>query len=243
MVTPMGTETGRGTGSDEIAFYYGAGELERLAGYRRVVLQGDFYSTEELQELKRHGVQTLCYLSLTEDVGPPAPWQREDHNPDWGGAYVHVDHPKWMEHVIGQAKAGLERGFEGLFLDTLNIEFTHPEDVPHLLALVAALREETYPAYLLANRGFGMLPRLGELVDGILFESFSVRWTDNGGYAPWPPDVLETHAAYAEKLLRLDVDVFALDYADTDALTQFAQLRARQFGIPCFVSDRALSRI
>lgn len=231
------------TASEEIAFYYGAGQLDRLVGYRRVVLQGEFYSPEELRWLRERGVQTLCYLTLTEDTGPPAPWQREDRNPDWGGAYVHVDHPTWMEHVIGQAKAGLERGFDGLFLDTLNIEWTHPEDVPHLLALVAALREETCPAYMLANRGFGLLPRLGDLVDGVLFESFSARWTEDGGYAPWPPGILETHAEYAERLLRLDVDVFALDYADSEDLTRFAKLRASQFGIPCFVSDRALGRI
>jgi hypothetical protein len=227
----------------EIAFYYGAGRLERLAGYRRVVLQGDFYQPVELAWLRSRGVRTLCYLSLTEDPGPPAPWQRPERDPDWGGAFVDLRDPRWLAHVTGQAERGLIRGFSGLFLDTLNIELSHPDEVPHLLALVAALREQTHPAYLLANRGFGLLPRLGDLVDGVLFESFSARWTRGGGYAPWPPDTLEVHAGYAERLLQLDVDVFALDYADTVELAEFARLRARQFGMPCFVSDRALSRL
>ncbi|MGH3648367.1 MAG: hypothetical protein ACRDTM_14475 [Micromonosporaceae bacterium] len=227
----------------EIAFYYGAGELERLSRYRRVVLQGEFYTAGELARLREAGVQPLCYLSLTEDAGPAAPWQLAERNPDWGSAFVEVGDPRWVAHVIEQARDGLAKGFHGLFLDTLNIELTHPQLVPHLLTLVAALREETYPAYLLANRGFGLLPRLGDLVDGVLFESFSARWTDDGGYAPWPPDTLEVHAQYAERLLRLDVDVYVLDYADTAPLAEFARLRARQFGIPCFVSDRALSRL
>jgi hypothetical protein len=49
----------------------------------------------------------------------------------------------------------------------------------------------------------GHAPRLAELVDGVVFESFSARWTDEG-YAPWPPDVLEFHAQIAEELLQLE---------------------------------------
>jgi hypothetical protein len=225
-----------------ICFYYGDKHLPELATYPRVVLQPEFYSTEELAQLAAEGVQTLGYLSLSEDQGPPAPWQRLERNPDWGGAFVHVGHPEWVEHVVAQARGALAAGFSGLFMDTLNVELTWPEDVPHLLTLVAAIRAEAGPAYLLANRGFGMLPQLADLVDGVVFESFSARWTDEG-YAPWPPDVLEFHAQIAEQLLQLDLDLYALDYADTPGLTDFAMRRAHQFGMQCVVSDRALSRV
>jgi nucleoside-diphosphate-sugar epimerase len=225
-----------------IAFYYGNGQLERLADYRRVVLQPDFYTPSELVQLRQRDVQPLAYLSLSEDQGPPAAWQRADRNPDWGGNFVHVDDPNWVARLVAQTRAALAAGFTGLFLDTLNVELTYPEDVPHLLALIAAIRQEAGDAYLLANRGFGMLPELVELVDGVLFESFSVRWTDDG-YAPWPPDVLEHHAAIAEGLADLELDLYALDYADSEGLATFAARRARQFGMDVFVSDRALSRL
>ncbi|GGK78128.1 endo alpha-1,4 polygalactosaminidase [Mangrovihabitans endophyticus] len=225
-----------------ICFYYGNGRLVDLAAYPRVVLQPSFYTGAELKYLTGEGVETLAYLSLSEDQGPPAPWQRQEKNPDWGGAFVHVGHPEWVEHVVGQARAAMDAGFDGLFLDTLNVELTFPEDVPHLLTLVAAVRAVAGDGYVLANRGFGMLPRLAELVDGVVFESFSARWTDEG-YAPWPPDVLEFHAQIAEQLLQLELDLYALDYADTPGLTDFAIRRARQFGMQCVVSDRALSRV
>jgi polysaccharide biosynthesis protein PelA len=225
-----------------IAFYYGSGELDRLSGYQRVVLQPNVYSSADLRELRRRGVQPLAYLSLSEDTGPPAPWQRPQRNPDWGGALVHVSDPRWVDHVLSQARAALNAGFEGLFLDQLNVEFTVPEDLPHVLSLIAALRELAGVAYLLANRGFAMLPQLIELVDGVLFESFSARWVESG-YAPWPPDVLEVHAQVAERLLEFDIDLYALDYADGDELVEFATRRAGQFGLHIFVSDRALSRI
>jgi polysaccharide biosynthesis protein PelA len=223
-----------------ICFYYGDGRLPELAGYERVVLQPEFYPPAELRYLAEQDVQTLGYLSLSEDQGPPAPWQRQERNPDWGGAFVQVDHPLWVAHVVETAKRAIANGFAGLFLDTLNVELTFPEDVPHLLTLVAAVREEAAPAYLLANRGFGMLPQLAEIVDGIVFESFSARWTDEG-YAPWPPDTLEFHAQIAEQLLQLELDLYSLDYADSTGLADFAERRARQFGLQSYVSDRALS--
>ncbi|MER3484254.1 MAG: hypothetical protein C4332_15015 [Meiothermus sp.] len=229
--------------SKPIAFYYGAGELPKLIQYQRVVLQSDFYSAGEIAWLRSHDTFPLAYLSLSEDTGPPAHWQRERRNPDWGGAYVWVSHPDWVSHVLGQAKQALKKGFLGLFLDTLDIADVLPEEAPHMLTLVAALREETQPAYLMANRGFTLMPRLAEFVDGLLFESFSVAWTREGSYAAWPQPILETHARIAEQLLQTDLEVFALDYADTPDLEAFAHHRAHQFGMQLFVSDKALSRV
>lgn len=227
---------------EPICFYYGTGRLPELRRYRRVVLQPDVYSPDDLRELVHHGVQPLGYLSLSEDQGPPAAWHRADRNPDWGGALVYVGHPGWVHHIVGQTRVALAKGFGGLFLDTLNIEFSHPEDLPDLLALIAAIREEAPTAYILANRGFALLPRLADFVDGILFESFSVRWVQDG-YAPWPADALEVHAQMAERLLKSDLDLYALDYAESAGLVEFARRRARQFGLHSFVSDRALSQV
>ncbi|WP_433042157.1 hypothetical protein [Dactylosporangium sp. CS-033363] len=225
-----------------LVFYYGAGRLGDLRHYERAVLQPEFYRPVDLQVLRAAGVETLAYLSLSEDQGPPAPWQRAERNPDWGGAYVHAGHPGWTEHVLGQARAALAAGFDGLFLDTLNVELTYPEDLPHVLALVASLREAAGDGYILANRGFGMLPDMAEHVDGILFESFSARWTDDG-YGPWPADILEGHARVAEELPRYGLDLYALDYADTPGLAEFAKRRAELFGLHCVISDKALSLV
>lgn len=227
---------------EPIAFYYGTNEIDRLATFDRVVLQANAYDDQDIARLVVRGARPMCYLALTEDTGPPAEWQRADRNPDWGGAFVHVGHPGWSAHVLDQAQRLRIRGFQGFFLDTLNIELTYPEDLPHLLTLVAAIRELTFPDYLLANRGFGLLPQLADLVDGVLFESFTSRWVE-GGYAPWPPDVLEVHSHYAEKLLGMDVDLYALDYADTPRLAEYARDRAARFGMPCFVSTRDLGTL
>ena len=226
-----------------IAFYYGDGKLPELATYQRVVLQPDFYTPEHLAWLKGKGVMTLGYLSMSEDTGPEAPWQRKERNPDWGGAFVRVSHPDWTDHVLKQAQSALNKGFDGLFLDTLDIEWFFPEELPHLLMLIATLRETTRPAYLMANRGFRLLPRLAHLVDGHLFESFSVRWTPEGTHEAWPREILQDHAQIAENLLQTDLELFALDYCDTPELEAFARERALRYGMHSFISNRELGRV
>jgi hypothetical protein len=225
-----------------VGFYYGSGAVDRLSSYDRVVLQPDAYRPAELAKLRGAGTQPLAYLSLSEDQGPPAVWQRPERNPDWGGAMVHIGDPRWVAHVVGSAETALEAGFAGLFLDQLNVEFTYPEELPNLLALVRALRALPGSGYIMANRGFAMLPQLADDVDGILFESFSARWTATG-YGPWPDDVLDFHGGIAERLWRLDVEAYALDYADDEDLAEFARRRADRFGMPCFISNRLLSLI
>ncbi len=229
--------------SKPIAFYYGAGQLEKLAQYERVVLQGEFYSASEVAWLEAQGTFPLAYLSLTEDTGPAAQWQYPKRNPDWGGAYVQVSHPGWVSNVLDQAKTYLDKGFLGLFLDTLDIVDVIPEESPHVLKLLAQLRQATHPAYLMANRGFPLLPGLAEFVDGHLFESFSVAWTRSGNCEAWPQTTLEVHDHFARELQQTNLELFALDYADTPELEAFAQQRAQQFGMKHFISDKALSKV
>jgi len=178
------------------------------------------YRPDELADLERGGTCPLAHLSLDEGT-------------------LRGDDPAWPERVRSRAESALSSGFAGLFLDRLDVGPRPPEDV---LGLVAALRRECGSRYLMASGGFALLPRLAELVDGVLFESFTTRCLGSG-YAPWPLDVLDEHARVAERLLGYDVNLHALDYAEDDALATYAVDRARQFGMTCFVTDTMSTRL
>lgn len=203
-----------------IAVFRGSGCIEALLGYRRAVLRPEMYSRAELTELEQGGTLPLAHLSLAEGT-------------------VRGEDAGWPQRVRSEAESALDSGFAGLFLDRLDVGPRRPEVV---LGLVAALREACGSRYLMANGGFALLPRLAELVDGVLFESFTTRCLQ-GGYAPWPPDVLDEHGRVAERLLGYDLNLHALDYAEDDALASYAVGRARQFGMTCFVSDTTLTRL
>ena len=206
-------------------------------------MQPGHHSPADLQTLKRAGTQVLAYLSLGEDTGPPAPWQRPRRNPDWGGHYVHLSHPGWHEHVLNTAAALFQTGFGGLFLDTLDTVDLFPEERDALLELVTALRRLSRTSYLMANRGFALLPELASRVDGLLFESFSSAWRPEGGYGALAAHDLRCNARVARKLRRSSLELYALDYADSPALAAFARARARRHGLVSAVSDRHLTRL
>lgn len=227
--------------SSELVVYYGRDELERLAGQRRVVLQAGYHLESELAELKAAGTETLAYLALSEDTGPPAPWQRAESNPDWGGRYVDLTHPGWLELVNERTSAALDLGFSGLFLDTLDLPAKFSDEEEPLLELVTAVRSAVGSGYLLANRGYALHEQLAPLVNGFLFEAFSTTW--QGGYRALTGVDLMGNAARVNALRASGRDLFALDYADTPALAAFARSRAATHGLPLQVADRNLTRL
>ncbi|WP_146009394.1 endo alpha-1,4 polygalactosaminidase [Deinococcus planocerae] len=222
----------------DFAVYYGQGRVRKLGTFQTVVLQAGHYSPAQVRRLRARGVRTLAYLSVGEDPTPaPTPWPRRRANATWNTWYVEVAHPAWRAHLLNQAGEYL-RHHDGLLLDTLDGSFLFPEDRPGLLDAVRLLRETFPGAYLLANRGFDLLPELTSLVNGVLIESFSTTWED--GYRSLHPHELDYTSSLLTRLQGSGLDVYALDYARTAQQRRAARRRAEEFRIPTFISSREL---
>lgn len=229
---------------EPIAFYYGQGRLKTLAAYRRAVLQPANYFAHDIGWLEARGTRTYAYLSLGEDPGPPAPWQRGDLNVEWGTTYVRPLHPAWVETCIGAVERSLALGFSGLFLDTIDIADLFPASRPDMIGLIAKVAEACKGGPILANRGFSLLPELAEYVEGIVFESFSTRWTHaSPGYRVLTTEELAVNAVLAQELGRYDLELYALDYKNSHELEEFARTRASLYGMAWFASNRAIDEL
>lgn len=228
-------------GHPDLLVYYGAGKLEALVGYRRVVLQPNHYAAEEVRRLAAAGTQPLAYLAVGEDTGPPAPWQLGDRNPIWGGHYVDVGHPGWLAHLRAEARAALTHGFTGLLLDTLETPPILSHGRAALASLVGELRGVVGDGYMVANRGHHLRRLLTPHVDAYLLESFSTTWEE--GYRALPGRGLSDSAARLRELRATGRDVYALDYADRPELADFAEERATNLGVRVQVSNRDLTCI
>jgi polysaccharide biosynthesis protein PelA len=220
--------------------YYGFGEVARLATYRRVVLQPGHHPRADLIVLAAHGTDTLAYLSLSEDSGPVASYHRGERNPNWGSAYVDIADTRWRANVLGRIDRALASGFGGVFLDTLDRPDRSPAERGPLLDLVGDARAQTRGRYLMANRGFALLPELADRVDGFLFEAFSTTWED--GYRPLAPLELLENVEWLARLRASGRPVYGLDYAETAPLAAFARARAATHALPLQVSNRDLDR-
>ncbi len=226
-----------------IAFYYGFGKLNALASYQRVVLQPAHYTADNLTWLKARGIKPIAYLSLGEDAGPPANWHRSKKNTAWQTRYVKLSSIAWQQHVCIQVKKYLAKGFDGIFLDTIDVVDLFPEDRKSMIELVTTIRAITGQRLLIANRGFSLMKELSYLVDAVVFEAFSTKWNKDGEYVPLTVNELNWTSVIADELSKIDMPIYALDYADTPFLKAFAKRRANQHGFITSVSNRDLTHI
>ena len=222
--------------------YYARANLARLSAYERVILQPNHYTAKELKLLSQAGTQSLAYLSLGENFSAKARRWHQDFNPEWQTYYVDVGHPEWQAHVLGQAQKALDKGFGGLFLDTLDVVERFPEMRAALLSLIDKLYSSTSQQTLIVNRGFALFPELAPFIDALVFEGFSTRWLTGGGYVKLRAEELAWTAQQLNKL-PVDTKVYALDYADTPQLRDFARRRAKKFGLEHQVSNRDLTEL
>lgn len=229
---------GFGSCKRKLFLYYGSGRLGDLLAYEKVVLQPDRYTKEELHFLTRREVLPIAYLSVGEDQKSNAPWILSGKRSKWGSFWVDPCHPEWVAHITEKVRDFLEKGFKGLFLDTLDTAAEVSRGGTLLLA--KRIREEAKEAYLLANRGFALLPELASYIDGILFESFST--THSPRYAPLPEEQLRQNEIMAYYLKVFGKELFSLDYANNEELEAFAYQRAMQLGLCPVISNKHLTR-
>ncbi len=154
-------------------------------------------------------------------------------NPQWGSVKVDARNPAWWTELLRRGDLELQNA-DGLMLDTLDTAGTEAT-----LALVQTLRTAFPKATLLANRGFGLLPGLARLVDGVLFEGFSTTHTP--AYAALDKQGRTYTAHWLKELRAQGLSVCALDYTDTPGLARAARARAAQYNVQTFVTNRALS--
>ena len=235
------------------ACYYGPAESDRLANYDLVIVQPEHYAPDQVALLRSRGVVVIAYLSIGYEPAPGlgVNWHIANpddgmplHDPRWDTLYVDCRSPAWQTHVLQQRIPEiLARGVQGLFLDNLDVQETHPQTRPGVIDLVRRIRRGYPDLALIANRGFSALDSLTAQVDAALFEAFTT-YHDGERYSAWPDADLAWTEAQVKRLrgLRPDWPILALDYAAPHdrALRARAEERARAHGLFWFASTWAL---
>lgn len=214
--------------AERFVVYYGEKAApETLNRYSLVILDAGRHP--ELAALKPYHTR-LGYVS----IGEAAPHEAETLDPslivkaneDWGSAMVDLRQPQWRARLLEQTiPAALEKGFDGLMLDTvdsaIHLEASEPERFAGMTEaaadLIRTIRARFPHAKLMLNRGFEVQPAVAGSVDMILAESILSRYDLESGKATFFPD--DVYAHYVEKLHRLrrqypHLRVYSLDYWD-----------------------------
>lgn len=238
------------------AFGIGDGTLTgdvraRFAGYDLVVLDGEIATAAQVAALHRDGTVVLAYL----DAGTIEPYRswypaakryRLGYWPEWKEWYANVRAPVYRALLTRVARTLLAKGFDGLFLDNVDMVETHPRQAAGMKALVAALSRLAHAGhgYLFAQNGENAIGPLVRYLDGWNREDVS-RTYAGGRYVPVSRTGRTQAVAALRRLHAAGLLVVATDYtAARDAAGARAAFRtACNAGALPFVSDLELTRI
>lgn len=192
-----------------------------LSGYELVVVDGvgdadgGRPSAVELVALRRHAL-VLAYLSVgtveawrpyAREV-PPA-WQLDPVEGWEGERYADVSAAGWRALMARTAAALARDGYDGLYLDNLDLAEDRPALAAPLAELVAGVRAAAPELLLVAQNGLAVADALP--IDGIAHEDVFWRW--DGGYRRSPARETAALVRGLRRLAGRGLPVFTLDYA------------------------------
>jgi uncharacterized protein (TIGR01370 family) len=246
-----------------VVYYADQAPPDAFNPYHLVVLESESYPP--LRPLSDRGKTLLGYLSLGEV---------EDHrryfasvkaekillqeNKDWKGSYfVDVRDPRWTRRVIEQLIPQiLRRGFDGLFLDTLDnpahLERVNPSRFRGMTAaaarLVRTIRLHFPTIKVMMNRGYEILPEVEGHIDMVLGESVFADYDfKTKSYRLVAPQLYQEQVKIlqAARKRRPDLGIFTLDYWDPADKAGIARIyrEQRANGFEPYVATVELDRI
>jgi uncharacterized protein (TIGR01370 family) len=232
----------------------GADALPALDGPDLVVVDGlpdaagdDAAARARLAAARATGALVIAYLSVgtVEDWRPYAPEVAPEWTlgpmPGWEGErFADVRADGWRRIMVREAAALQARGFDGLFLDNLDVAEEHSRTRDALVELVGEIRAAASVSLLIAQNGLATIDRLP--VDAVSREDTWWRW-EHDRYERSPPQ--ET-AAILDALRRQrarGLVVLTLDYTEPgDPEAEAIVRRSRAEGFVPAVSVLALDR-
>ncbi len=244
---------------DSFAFAIGEGTLggdyqRRLAPFDLVVVDGVEARRSQVRALRDRGKVVLAYVSVGT-IERYRSWYRSarpyrlDLWGDWGEWYADTSRAGFRRLITRRVAPNiLRKGFDGLFLDNVDMIGDHPRQRRGMHRLVAALGRMVHrrDGYLFAQNGEGVIgPMLGHL-DGWNREDVSRTYSfERRRYLPVSP---ADHRAALRALRRIGGRgklVTATDYVkrgDTEAARAAAEAACGAGALP-YASDIDLKRV
>ena len=244
------------------AVYYGSDvSPEVFTGYDVVVLDADHYS--DIRAIQAQGSKVLAYISVSEITSNRDYFERFlrqldigiGHNEAWQSHVVDLRDERWQDFIVHEwLEASMSRGFDGVFVDTLDTAISYEQNDLQYRGMKAAAiqvikrmkRNMPNGKLLMVNRGFEVLADIAGDIDIVLAESILVDASKPGH--PFFPAHIYHH--YSDKLQRLrkkhsQISIFTLDYPETiDKTTQLRICRAQRIkGFIPYVSTKDLQHV
>ncbi len=172
-----------------IAFFYGQPvPVNLLSHYNQVVVEPE--NMNNLDYLHAKGTKVFAYIGIGE-IHPTRSWYSEipknwfmGSDVAWGSSIIDLTQQGWHDYLINKYLAKLwKEGYRGFFLDTLDSyqkAVVKPENrliqEKALSSLIKRIHQHFPGVNLILNRGFEILPEVGQYAVALAAESLFESW-------------------------------------------------------------------
>jgi uncharacterized protein (TIGR01370 family) len=168
---------------------FGGVDAAQLTGYDLLVVDGspdrDGHTDTSAEDVR--GLQQQALVLAYVSVGTLERWRGHvdgmpdaallDPVEDWPGEwYVDARDRDWQDRLLRLTDGLVATGFDGFYLDNLDVAEDYPQTAVGVVELVTRLRERHPGSLLIAQNGLSVLDRLP--VDAISHEDVFWRWDD-----------------------------------------------------------------
>lgn len=233
-----------------IAFYYGqVDSVRELLSYQRVVLDASQVSDKQIATLRDADIDVYAYLSVGEAPDSLAQQFTDaiiGTNDAWQASILSAQNTAWREHLAQSAQKFNQRGFNGVFLDTLDsyqLALNQNDFDKELAAqrlLIDGLIQNTQ---VILNRGFELLPRLTSKPKAVVAESlfYGYRVT-NDEYVTLNKQDSQWLSDRFEEIKQMGIEAIAIDYVQGSTAERInAARKILAEGVTPYVSDGLLT--
>ena len=158
---------------------YGKIDPEVVKGYKLVVLEPAHYNKEEVACFKENNLKVVGYFSTTE-VNTAASYYNEvrdytiDKNNNWNSYFLDIAESKVQEVLLGHVRIIMEKGFHGLFLDTLDNTSkwgSMLDNKKDVIQFIKTVFKQNPNIYLVQNGGIFLLNETQNYIESVVVES------------------------------------------------------------------------
>ncbi|KXI24515.1 endo alpha-1,4 polygalactosaminidase [Photobacterium sanguinicancri] len=238
-----------------IVFYYNdVDSVRELINYDRVVVNAKLITDKQIQTLHTAGSLVFAYLSVGEYDGEVLPAALADASPakneNWQSHAMILTNPAWQKHLLSEARKMTDRGFDGLFLDTLDSYYLFADSKKEqniqqqaLAKIIDSFHQLPNQPKLIINRGFEVLAEVDAPIYAVAAESLydSYHPIDQTYHKVSESDRIWL-AGKLEEVKKLGIEAIAIDYipaSDRDRQKSAAQRLIRE-GYTPYISDGLL---
>jgi uncharacterized protein (TIGR01370 family) len=220
-----------------------------------VIIEPDFYTKEEMSELRNTGTKIIAYVTLGEvDVNRWYFSRLEEFgfvgkNENWNSYFIDLENKEARQLLLNQViPQVVAKGVDGLFLDTIDAVSPVTERgylQPYMVEVIEGIRSKYPNKIIIQNAGIFLLDKTKDDIDAFLTEALASDYNfTNSEYSIRTVEEFNDRLSYLNYYAEeSNKPFFIIGFADSDQKREQIKSRLDTLGRPYFISNIGLSEL